>query len=302
MDRLLIHIPIKVVLMCPLHKTTDVDYAKRPQLMLQEENMAENAPKLTTDQLNPGDVVTLTGKVAFSRIANRIEGEELARDIEAAKKRGQFNPIDKPYWKLALKEVSLIPQSGQATNLTLAEQYIANQRVFQSTTHPEYGNQYTATSKSPYRPQVFDGTQNPAPEIILDGELDTDLTVVIQMEVFGMPQGHNGIGLKQVIVMEPVRYWQPKTEMLSNLGLTLNSMSNQERERSYAEKGLDGNGIPAQNQPQTTAAPVVAPVVEDDPMAQVQIVPPAVADNPFIAQQTGAVSQTQAGIRYNPEG
>lgn len=200
--------------------------------------MAETQQSLRPADLNIGDTMILRGNVRFSRIFHRIEGEELRRDVENARQRGQLNPIETPYWKLALSNVKLIPQRANpdgTPDLTQAETYIT-QRVYRSSAHPEYGAQYNACSKSPWKPQVFAqaDASGVAREIVLEGELDRDMDVVVIMEIFGNDKG-KGIGIKQVMLMEPVRYFRPQGRTIEALGITTQPMSREEREAAIQE-------------------------------------------------------------------
>ncbi len=178
--------------------------------------------KINTNQLTPGSVFMVRGRVAFSRITRYITQEELQK--ENARNAAAGRPVtSRPYCKVSLANAMVL--YADASNPTLAEQY-ASQKLYQSKANPDTGDNFEGRKVGgTYLPEVHiiagDGTTH---QIKPDGELARGLDVTLVMEVYQAPQ-NNGVGLRAVICNEPIRYYNGSNvaTALSAYGITFNS-------------------------------------------------------------------------------
>ena len=207
------------------------------------------ARTIKSNALTPGQILIVEGKVYFSRITKRLDGEDLQRDMQSRKNAG-LQPITDPYASLTLYDTV-----AQATGNQVADTYL-----YESIYQGKKGvpNQFVATSKSK---KNADGTyKNPLPrcyEIQSDGtfkefvprsEFAQDLKVRIVQRVYAA-EPNNGISFDAILVMEPVRYYERNDTVntLSQLGINITPLTEAERA--------------AQTPKVEIPAPVVTPVV-----------------------------------------
>lgn len=221
------------------------------------------AKTINLSSVEPGTIIQVRGKVAFSRIRSQIKDEELRRTNERNQQQGRL-AIDKPHTKLSLKQCTLIVKDPN--NLTMGERYV-QERMFLSNKHPENGYCYEGLNKGKFLPVVArripeDPTaiQQYEPSELL-GELANDLDVTILMRVFES-KPNNGITLDTVIVNEPIRFYQGgAATSLAAAGLTLRPSS---AGREVAATAIN-NGPHATEDNTASATPVSRPEAGTDP-------------------------------------
>ena len=189
------------------------------------------ARTIKSNTLTPGQILIVEGKVYFSRITKRFDGEDLQRDMQSRKNAG-LQPITDPYASLTLYDTV-----AQATGNQVADTYL-----YESIYQGKKGvpNQFVATSKSK---KNADGTyKNPLPrcyELQSDGtfkefvprsEFAQDLKVRIVQRVYAA-EPNNGISFDAILVMEPVRYYERNDTVntLSQLGINITPLTEAER-------------------------------------------------------------------------
>lgn len=177
-------------------------------------------------ELSPGEKVLVRGNVAYSRIASRIDGEELVRDMERRRRAGR-PVIEKPYVTLSLSDARLVLKnpkvSGTAADtpggMTLEEAYV-EQNFYRSMKSTRPGMNFTAVSRSSALPWL--GELMPPNVIRKDGpathELKPGTDVTAVMVVFQSKFG-NGVGLDGVIINVPEEYHGQDELDLSEYGL-----------------------------------------------------------------------------------
>lgn len=254
------------------------------------------------NQLAPNATVLVRGKLAYSRLAKQIDGEELQKDMQRRQQKGWI-PIEKPYTTATINNAQVIYANPQQK--TPVEIYV-EEHFYQSRSQHAQGWSYTANNKGKNLPYICEMKGNNAMQVIPEGELANGLDVTLVLRVFkGKP--NNGLSLDGVIVNEPIRYYNGGNAGagLANLGITF---------------------VPAAA---PAAAPASAPVTESvEPAAPVQAPATAPAnfpadDNPFGGPVSAPVgnpyatqpaagmpfgapqggfqpAQPQQGIRYNP--
>ena len=76
------------------------------------------ARTIKSNALTPGQILIVEGKVYFSRVTRRLDGEDLQRDMQSRKNAG-LQPITDPYASLTLYETV-----AQATGNQVADTYL----------------------------------------------------------------------------------------------------------------------------------------------------------------------------------
>lgn len=245
---------------------------------------------VTTNQLTPNDTVMIRGKVAFSRIASLIDGEELQRSIERAQKRGQKFFKERPYYTLSIYDAGVI--FDDPANKTLFETYA--QESLYTSTNPEKPGWHFQIEGTGILPEVaqFNPETGEAHQILLEGELDNELDVTLILRVFATKM-NNGVALSGVIVNEPIRYYNQSrlSRALEEKGISYKPLpANQVRE--HQAKQADAEDV-YQPEEDAVAEPVEAPV--GNPYGYQPQTPPQQANNPY-----GSKAANKGGIRWNP--
>lgn len=232
---------------------------------------------ITTNQLTPGRIFLVRGKVGFSRLTSRIEGEELQQDIQRRRSKGWL-PIEKPYTTITINQAEVIVKDRN--NIQPEEQYAIESLYTSSSQRGQGGYSYTANNKGtralPYIAVTRAGTQGVVDQIQPEGELANGLDVTLVMRVFkGKP--NMGVSLDGVIVNEPIRYF----------------------DNTRAGDGLDGFGITF-----NPLAPGTLPTAAETDNSH-SAEQPAYAgheDLPFVSEGAGAAANTAAPVTPAPAG
>lgn len=232
---------------------------------------------ITTNQLTPGRIFLVRGKVGFSRLTSRIEGEELQQDIQRRRSKGWL-PIEKPYTTITINQAEVIVKDRN--NIQPEEQYAIESLYTSSSQRGQGGYSYTANNKGtralPYIAVTRAGTQGVVDQIQPEGELANGLDVTLVMRVFkGKP--NMGVSLDGVIVNEPIRYF----------------------DNTRAGDGLDGFGITF-----NPLAPGTLPTAAETDNSH-SAEQPAYAgheDLPFVSEGAGAAANAAAPVTPAPAG
>lgn len=276
---------------------------------------------VSLNQVEPGTTFMVRGNLTFSRITSRIEGEELTRRIDSARRNGII-PIDKPHTTASINHARVVytnvDQNGNPVSKTLIEQY-AEESLYQSSKNPQQGLHYNAYNKGTNLPNVGvlaeDGkTVN---GVIPEHELANGLDVTLVMRVFKpKTQMNHGVCLEGVIVNEPIRYYDGNAmaNSLSEHGITWNpapAPANQPANQPVQNPYQSSNTAPQTSQDEPFGQPVKPPVgnpYSTSAPAPAQTAPeqnfetfspsqqPAPAPAPAPANQP---EPNQGGIRYN---
>lgn len=250
---------------------------------------------INLNQLTPNTTVLVRGKLAFSRLAKQIDGEELQKDMQRRQQKGWL-PIDKPYTTVTINNAQIVCANGQKS---LADTYV-EEHFYQSRAQQATGWSYTANNKGKNLPYICEMKGQQAVQVIPEAELANGLDVTLVLRVFkGKP--NNGLSLDGVIVNEPIRYYSGgQGAGLSELGIT------------FVPAAAPAAPVAAPAAPAAPAqAPVAAPAnfpADDNPFGAPVTAP---VGNPFAAQPAAGMpfgapqgsfqpAQPQQGIRYNP--
>lgn len=230
--------------------------------------------KISNTQLIPNKSVIVRGKITFSHVTRKIEGEELIR-----RNQGTNYPENRPYTEIAIGNATVIPESGDGNNLSINEQYIV-QKCYMSKSHPERGWCFSAKNKGNNLPNICQGEGEDtisgkavARQITPNGELANDLDVTLVLRVFqGKP--NPGISLDTVIVNEPIRYYDGASQIaMASRGIKFIG-------DDAAKAAAQGNSYYAV--PEAPATPVQEPVSQ-----------PAANTNMFSSQAQAAAAAAQ---------
>lgn len=232
---------------------------------------------ITTNQLTPGRIFLVRGKVGFSRLTSRIEGEELQQDIQRRRSKGWL-PIEKPYTTITINQAEVIVKDRNS--IQPEEQYAIESLYTSSSQRGQGGYSYTANNKGtralPYIAVTRAGEQGVVDQIQPEGELANGLDVTLVMRVFkGKP--NMGVSLDGVIVNEPIRYF----------------------DNTRAGDGLDGFGITF-----NPLAPGTLPTAAETDNSH-SAEQPAYAgheDLPFVSEGAGAAANAAAPVTPAPAG
>lgn len=232
---------------------------------------------ITTNQLTPGRIFLVRGKVGFSRLTSRIEGEELQQDIQRRRSKGWL-PIEKPYTTITINQAEVIVKDSN--NIQPEEQYAIESLYTSSSQRGQGGYSYTANNKGtralPYIAVTRAGAQGVVDQIQPEGELANGLDVTLVMRVFkGKP--NIGVSLDGVIVNEPIRYF----------------------DNTRAGAGLDGFGITF-----NPLAPGTLPTAAETDNSH-SAEQPAYAgheDRPFVSEGADAAANAAAPVTPAPAG
>ena len=233
------------------------------------------AQRQTLEQLNvqAGDKLVIKGKVAFSEVAKRVEGEALARKIARQEQLGMKFPTTKPHYALSLVDVQIDPQYQGSALATFYGQQVYKNKKGQLAIGLE--------SKSPFAPNVYhEQADGSALKIELPAEFAPGQEVSVLVEAF-MPKQYNKLGSSFVAVMVPageIKYYS-----------------------NAASSEIEAFGLKVSDQP-------VATVVEDSKPAPAEFggvaetaqpeAQSTVADNPFATQANEPASPS--GVVNNP--
>ena len=150
--------------------------------------------------------IYVRGQVAFSRIASKIDGAELAKQNQEAAAKGRM-PHAKPYVTISIK-------NPQILNTELPPQVVSvlQERFYVSKT--DGLTYFSQESKSPFLPAVvysreageLAGQGIADDNVPLPAELAKDLDVTIGVSLFSK-NGFAGLGISHILVNEPIRYY-----------------------------------------------------------------------------------------------
>lgn len=181
-------------------------------------------PTININSLTPGSQIYVKGIVDFSRIASRLEDEELAADNQRKLTKG-LKPTDAPHTRLSITNAEVV--YADPAHPTLAEQYIA-EKFYASKAHPEKGLCYTGMNKTKNLPELYcreNDTSKQLEKIVSDSELASGLSVTMLIRIFATKM-NNGASLDAVIVNEkPVRWIAHRgvSDTLANSGFEISA-------------------------------------------------------------------------------
>lgn len=159
------------------------------------------------ERLQEGSIILIRGKLAFSRLARFVDGQALVDSIARQRAQGRMYPTTSPYTTVNLLDPQVM---AVVPNALTPEETFINESIYTSKSGDNAGHLgYSIDSTGTSLPQVLvrneDGTYA---QVALDNDLATGLDVTLVLNVF-KPRAYEkrGIGLSQVLVNEPLRYY-----------------------------------------------------------------------------------------------
>lgn len=281
--------------------------------------MAKTQRTVELNSIRPNTTFLVRGKLAYSRLVNKIEGQALQDDIRSRRQRG-IHPIDKPYTTATINDAVVVVKDPN--NLAPQEIY-AQESFYASRAEGASGYSYSAVNKGNQTPWIGEEVSpGNIVQVYPDGELANGLEVTLVLRVFGTKTVNNGLSLDGVIVHEPIRTFASNRtqEILGDHGYTFTATEAPKpvKEDSYEDdpnmvmhdnpqdpRIAQPQYVQPQAQPQQ-AQPMQPPVHQSAPVQTQGQMPP----NP-LGQAQSAPQQAQGqqqpdpnqsgGIRYSPE-
>lgn len=190
---------------------------------------------ISASDLREGQQILVRGEIAFSRLAAPIQGkaledsikrEEAANAVRVAQGGKRAYPTKVPHTRVNIVNAEVIPATPGA--LTTEEQYI-DERLYLVGSGANAGKKAHSTiNKGTKLPPVFekqaDGTYA---RKTLERDLATGVKVILVLNVFKPKSDeydNRGVGLAQVLVEEPFRYYSGagvNTETLAARGIII---------------------------------------------------------------------------------
>lgn len=235
---------------------------------------------IAAENIRPNQTILVRGKLTFSRLASLIDGDELQRRIAQQRQRGSLYPVDKPHTTISVVDAKVLAEDPN--NPTLEEQYVA-ERTYTVGKGENTGKRgFNIDDKSRSLPVILE--PNPDKEgtyrqVILESDLASNLDVTLVLETFDSGHPKKGLGLAQVVVNEPVKYYASgvDTQALAARGIVIeggvkrvSGADAAAKAPAGADSGTvieDGYALPAPgaddaaaySAPQAAAAPAAAP-------------------------------------------
>lgn len=223
--------------------------------------------------VSANDQIVVRGKVAFSRVANMIDGEELQAKVKRDTDRGSKYPTNVPHTTISLYDVEL---EDRYKGTPLANFY-SKERLYKSQKGKHPGSwSLSLDSKSPTPPriwQVVDGEKTKQIEIDADFAEGQEVAIVISAYE-SKKYANMGSSFNDIIVPKDVKFYQ------GGGGVRKIEAFGEERELNPAgESSADSNpvvrDVPEDKQAELpdalkTVPADAAPTVEEDD------------DNPFV--------------------
>lgn len=235
-----------------------------------------NNRTVNLNQIQPSNYF-VKGKLSFSRLTKKIEGDELIKDQQRRNAMG-FISIDKPYTTATIHDAAIM----QINPAQKSPAEIYGEESFYHSKNKS-GYTFTGNNKSSSLPWIgvsSDGGKT-VDQIIPEGELANDLNVILVMRIF-KGKMNNGQSLDGVIVLDPIKYYTGTTQNLAQYGITFNPAT------------------PIDTTPEAIApAPVSVPQTANMPFENVPSTP--FSNSPFSQPAQPTMNNyPNNGIQYNP--
>lgn len=220
------------------------------------------ANKISPNQLKENTLVKVLGKVTFSRVTRKVDGDELARENARRQSHG-IPPYSGPFITITVENARIVPENPNMMNLE--EQYIQEKFYAKNNTPGVMCYSYNSTSSS--FPRLFQVKELPdgsydvghVEEVAPTGEPDSGLEVMLVLRIY-KPKNYNnrGVALDCVIAQSKMRFYESGSAIgqLKNTGIIVDSQLTED-DRNKAREHATAAMPVANTEP--TATPVAAP-------------------------------------------
>jgi len=160
------------------------------------------------ERLKEGSVILVSGNLAFSRLAAPISGQALAESVARQKAQGRLYPTTAPHTTVTLTNARVIisdPSGVPTPEETFIQESLYTSKSGDNAGHIGYSIDNTGAILPTVLERNEDGTYS---QVVLERDLAPGLNVTLVLNVF-KPKGYEkrGIGIQQVLVNEPVKYY-----------------------------------------------------------------------------------------------
>lgn len=191
---------------------------------------------MKTNDLKPGDIFLIQGKVSYCRITKLIEGEELEKRDKELESKGMF-AVGAPYTTISIKDPKVI--HIDKANPTKAETY-AEGKIYK---RKDGTSTYSINSKSKFLPRVAHINEDKKfDEIKLNKELATGSNVVLICSIYPTKR-MNGVDLHTVLILdkEIQAYAGSRdiSEQLKRYNIEIIPLEDEDQEEVYEEVESD---------------------------------------------------------------
>lgn len=176
------------------------------------------------ESLKEGSLIFVTGKLAFSRLAKPIDGQELAERVARQRAAGRTYPTTVPHTTVTLTDAKVL--TADPTRATPEETFV-HETLYVSKSGEHTGKTgYSIDNSGAGLPVVLakDEQSGEYSQVVLEKDLAAGLDVTLVLNVFKSPKyAKRGVGLSQVLVNEPVRYYSSgvDTDALAARGIVV---------------------------------------------------------------------------------
>ena len=254
-------------------------------LINNSKNKRKEVTLMDSSTLRPGQMIVVEGNVNYCRLTRKIEGTAL--DEYNRNSKSKF-PETKPFVTITIDNPAIVIQNGIKTP---EDSYVEN-KFYDSTADPKNPKRcFRINSKNNQLPKFYqvtiDENGNINPNRIQEkprlGELAQGLKVRLMLRVYQTNYSNNkGLSLEMVIAQEPIRYFRQGENLaisyLKQTGITVESMSDDDRAREEAAAAAAAQPVTAEPQKapvQTPPVPNETPYRNSAPMTPpVQAAPP----------------------------
>lgn len=252
------------------------------------------ANKISPNQLKENTLVKVLGKVTFSRVTRKVDGDELARENARRQSHG-IPPYSGPFITITVENARIVPANPNMMNLE--EQYIQEKFYAKNNTPGVMCYSYNSTSSS--FPRLFQVKELPdgsydkehVEEVAPTGEPDSGLEVMLVLRIY-KPKNYNnrGVALDCIIAQSKMRFYEAGSAIgqLKNAGIIVDSQLT-ENDRNEAREHA-GAAMPVANA-EPTATPVAAPqgdALSSDAQAVTPVTPIAPTAPAYVNAPTAA--------------
>ena len=265
---------------------------------------------IAAENLTEGRTILVRGRTSYSRLAALIEGEQLTMRVKQARERGSLYPTTEPHTTISLINAQIMLDNP--ANPSLEEQFV-QEKIYTAKSGDNAGKPaFSIDNKGSFLPIILeadpDGPAGSYRQLVLERDLASDLDVTLVLETFASKSGHakKGVGLRQVILNEPVRYYASgglDTGALAARGIVVNGpIRNVSAAEAAAARPAGDNsvaGLPANTAVDANGFPVPS---MGKPVAQAPVMQAPVAQAPVQYQVPAMVQApvTQAPVAQAP--
>lgn len=240
-----------------------------------------------------GTIFMVRGTLKYSRLAKKIEGEALQKDIARQKQMNRNYIVTKPYTTVTICDAQIVPNASLTPDIAANVNAYLNRSLYQSSAEGYTGFCFSVNHTGLLPWVGARQADNSVKQIALTHELASEQPVTLVLHVYTPKNFTNhGLGLTGVIVESPtVQYYAGGLDAkLRAAGIIFDEpLVPQEQINNPNVSAPEGPMTEVPYEAQTMAPPVTPPTAGTDPFTAV---PPQAQGMYGYGQQTAPVQQT----------